>query len=469
MVRKENKVNNDLYVKDIKTISKMIQDGEITSYELITNIINKINDHNKKYNSFITILENQAISKAKTLDNDLRNGKYRGELHGIPVALKDNIFYNNVRTTMGSKVYENFIAKKDAHIVKLLEEAGAIIIGKLNTHEFAYGTTGDKSMFGPVKNYYDVNLVPGGSSSGSAVSVAGVHCLATIGTDTGGSVRIPAAFNKVVGLKPTFGRVSKSGVYPLCDSLDHVGPLTQSVFDNALVMNAIAGYDTTDPNSLSVDEEDFTELIGNKINGIRIGIPTNDYFKNMDDIVKKEYESVVGKLKEHGALVTYISIKDLDELNRSFWITLASEGYYCHKETVEKNSNKMDVEVVDRIQSGANISAFEYIKAQHLKQEYKEYFEELFHSIDIILTPTVPIVPPKTGESTVRIKSEDIQLKHVLNKFTGITNFVGLPSLSMPASQDPKLLVGIQLIGNYLQEALIYQVAGFIEELNKQK
>lgn len=452
---------------NIQTMSKLIKERHISSYDLVKDMLEKIVEHNQIYNTFITILKEYALNRARALDEELINGEYRGPLHGIPIALKDNIFLKNVRCTMGSKVYENYIPKKDAHIVSLLEKSGAIIIGKLNIHEFAYGTTGDKSISGPVRNYYDMSRVPGGSSSGSAVSVAGLQCLGSIGTDTGGSVRIPAAFNKIVGMKPTFGRVSKNGVYSLCDSLDHVGPLTQTVFDNALIMNEIAGYDVNDYNSLLTNNEDFTELIDKDIRGIKIGVPKDQYFLNIDDKVKNEYDRVIQLLKNNGAIINYIELMEIEKLNSAFWTTLQSEGFHRHKYTIKNYSNIMDNEVVNRIISGENIMASEYIEAQHLKRRFKKYLYDLFQSTDLILTPTVPIEPPKIGKSTILLNDEETQLKYVLNKFTGITNLTGLPSLAMPASTDPKSLVSIQLIGNHLKETIIYQVASFIEKQSK--
>jgi aspartyl-tRNA(Asn)/glutamyl-tRNA(Gln) amidotransferase subunit A len=405
------------------------------------------------------------VEQAKQAGSEIAAGRYRGPLHGVPIGLKDLIYTKGIRTTMGSGVYKDFIPDVDAAVVQKLKQAGAVIIGKLNTHEFAYGSTGDVSYFGGVRNPYDTSKMTGGSSSGSGAAVAAALCFGALGTDTGGSIRIPASACGIVGMKPTFGRVSKNGVYPLAHTLDHVGPMTRTVRDNAMLLGILAGYDHGDPYSVQQAGEDFTRFLGDSIRGKVIGIPSSFYFDHVEEEVKRKIEEAIDLYRSMGAEVRTVDIAGLSEISWSQLKTIQSEAYAVHQELLVSNADKYHPEVLERFQVSAEAKGYEYVKAQDIRRRVQESFRRVFESIDVLVTPTIPILPPDIGQREIDIKGQSEPVRAALLRLTGPTNVTGLPSMSIPCGfSKTGLPIGLQLIGGAFNEALLYQFGAAFEK-----
>lgn len=465
----EQEINNtcdeDFSIWDLASLSEAIQEKKLSPVDVTKRMLEKIAAEDGKYNAFITVAADEAMEQAKRAQSEIHAGNIRGPLHGVPIAIKDNINTEGVATTMGSAIFKDYIPDHDATVVKKLKEAGAIIVGKLNMHEVAFGTSGDRSFAGPVKNPHDLNKITGGSSSGSGAALAASFCYGALGTDTGGSIRIPASFTGIVGMKPTFGRVSNSGVLPLSWTLDHVGPMTKTVRDNAILMNVLAGYDENDPYAIDITTEDYTSLIGSGINGAVIGIPSGDFFKGGDPDVEKSYRQAIKKLEEAGAVIKSVNLPDMEEILNAFRTTLTSEAYTVHEKRLQDFPNLWDDEVRNRLFTSKDTLATQYIAAQQVKRQAIRAFERIFEDVDLLITPTVPILPVNIGDREIMLNGSKIHSSLVLNRYTGPFNITGLPSLSMPCGvSGAGLPIGIQLTGKAFDEANIYRFASVLED-----
>jgi aspartyl-tRNA(Asn)/glutamyl-tRNA(Gln) amidotransferase subunit A len=379
--------------------------------------------------------------------------------------LKDLIFTKDIRTTMASTFFEDYVPDHDATVAERLKEAGAILIGKTNTHEFAYGPTGDRSRFGAARNPHDHARITGGSSSGSGAAVATNLVYGALGSDTGGSIRIPAALCGIVGMKPTFGRVSKYGVFPLCWTLDHVGSITRTVEDNALFLNAIAGYDPRDPYSVERATEDFARDLRRDIRGTVIGIPRDFYFEHVDDKVEALVREAVGVFRSLGAEVREVSIPNLHETLEAQRLTLAAEAYAVHRERLKSEPEKYDDHVIERLLNGEDLEAYRYVEAQQRKLRSREEFVRVLGDVEVILTPSVPISATEIGQRQTSIGGHEEAVYSALTRFTGPTNLNGLPSLSVPCGfTGSGLPTGLQLIGRPFDEANLYRFGHAYEE-----
>ncbi|HEY6712326.1 MAG TPA: amidase, partial [Rubrobacter sp.] len=311
-------------------------------------------------NSFITVMGERALERASWAEREILAGRYRGPLHGVPVALKDIIYTRGIRTTMGSALYSGHVPDHSATVARKLEEAGYVLIGKTNTHEFAYGPTGDRSHFGPTRNPHDARSITGGSSGGSGAAVAANLCYGALGSDTGGSIRIPAALCGTVGMKPTFGRVSKSGVFPLSWSLDHVGPITRTVEDNALMLNVLAGHDPEDHYSVDWPAEDFARDLRRGLRGAAIGLPRSFYFDHVDEEVGARVREAVEVFRSLGAQVREVEIPNLVDTLHAHRLILGAEAYAVHEERLENEPETFGEEVSERLMDGARPRAYRY-------------------------------------------------------------------------------------------------------------
>lgn len=448
------------------SLSESIAAKQISPVELVKQTLEKINEKNAAYNAFITVCEEEALQAARDAEEEIMKGNVRGALHGIPVAVKDVVFTKGIRTTMGSKLYENYVPDTDATVVQKLKDAGAIIIGKANTHEFAYGPTGDRSLIGPCRNPHNPNKITGGSSSGSAASLAADMVTAAIGTDTGGSIRIPAAACGVVGMKPTFGRVSAFGVHNTAYTLDHVGPMTKTVKDNAAMLNILAGYDDKDPYSIQQEKEDFTRLIGSSIAGKKIGLP-DFFFKFADQEIADAVTKVIEAYKDQGAIVEPISIENIEEIAKHQVITIQSEAYAVHEKNIRERASEYDPELFERLDASKNVPSYQYVIAQQRKQYLIRQFNEAFKKVDVLLTPTLPILPTDIDQREINFAGQVQHVRVALLRLTAPFNYTGNPALSVPCgfSRD-SLPIGFQLVSNHGQEALLYQFGHAYESVN---
>ncbi|WP_194841239.1 amidase [Salinibacillus xinjiangensis] len=451
---------------NLTEVSTKIKQGEISPVDIVTALINRIDTVDSKLNSYITVNREGALATAKEREKEVLEGKYRGPLHGIPIGLKDLINTKGLKTTCGSSIFENHIPDENAELVNRLEEAGAIIIGKNNTHQFAYGPTGDRSHVGPVRNPYNIKKMTGGSSSGSAASVAACLNYGTIGTDTGGSVRIPASFCGVVGMKPTYGRVSKRGIYPLSWTLDHAGPLTRSIMDNALVLNAISGYDPLDPDSKETDQEDFSRYIGLGIEGKVIGIPKSYYYENLDPEIEQSIYQAIDCFKRLGASIVEVDIPSMEEISEAQKVILKSEAYAVHENNLKEFPELWDEEVKERLLTGLNVSGSDFAKALRVQKIAKQEFANVLDSVDVLLTPTMSILPPDVNARFLSDDYDDSQhIRWQILKLTAPTDLNGFPSLTLPSGFSKEgLPIGVQLIGMEFEEAKLYQFGYAIEQ-----
>jgi aspartyl-tRNA(Asn)/glutamyl-tRNA(Gln) amidotransferase subunit A len=450
-------VNKDL-PRSLAALARSFREKRLSPVEVVGALLERIEAADKDLGAFITVLPERALEAAARAEQEISAGRYRGPLHGIPLGLKDLIFTEGVRTTMGSAFFKDYVPDHSATVAHMLEGAGAILLGKTNTHEFAYGPTGDRSYFGPTRNPHDLSRIPGGSSGGSGAAVAANLLYGALGSDTGGSVRIPAALCGVVGMKPTFGRVSKHGVFPLSWTLDHVGPLTRTVEDNALILNVLAGHDPKDPYSANRPAEDFARDLRRGVQGSVVGLPMDFYFEHVEDEVGERVREAVEVFLSLGAEAREIAIPNLWETLEAQRLTLAADAYAIHAERLKSAPEMFDEEVRKRLLDGERLKAHRYASAQQRKLGSQDEFNEALGQADILLTPTVPIAATLIDQREVNIGGYEEPVRSAVTRLTGPTNLNGFPSLSVSCGFAASgLPVGIQLIGRPFDEATLYR------------
>lgn len=449
---------------DLPALSQLLQQKKISPKELVEQSLNNIKMNNPVYNAFITVLEKEAFAHAEIAGKEINKGSIKSPLHGIPVAIKDVIYTKGIRTTMGSKIFEHFVPSYHATVVQKLIDAGAIIIGKTHTHEFAFGPTGDRSLVGPCRNPYNPDKMTGGSSSGSAAAIAANMISIAIGTDTGGSVRIPASACGVVGMKPTFGLISAYGIHPTAYSLDHPGPMTNTVKDNAIMLNIVSGYDKKDSHSLSKSKEDYTRLLGENIKGKIIGLPSY-FFQQIDRSVEEVMGHVIDVYTNLGAVMKEVELAKIDEISDHQVTTIQAEAYAIHNKNMELNRSDYDHELAKRLQASKGVQAYQYVIAQRMKKQLIHAFNEIFEDVDVLLTPTLPILPPSIDQREIRIGEHSEPVRSALLRLTAPINYTGNPGISLPSGITKEgLPIGFQLIGKHEKEALLYQIAYAYEQ-----
>ena len=447
---------------------KGLKEKKFSAVELTQACLKRIKKFEPKINAFITICEKNALENARKTDNARQRGSQQ-PLLGIPMAVKDNFSTCGIKTTAASKVLENYIPVYDATVVKKLKEAGAIIIGKTNLDAWAHGSSGENSDFEPTKNPWDLSRVPGGSSSGSAAAVTADMCLAATGSDTGGSVRLPAAFCGVVGLKPTYGRVSRYGVIAMASSLDSIGHLTKDVRDSALILSITSGHDPLDATTPDVPVPDYTKKFNQPINRIRVGIPKEYFIKGLNPKIKEKINEAIKKIEKLGIKVGEISLPHTQYALAAYYIIQPSEvsSNLARYDGIRYGfpRQKFADEAKRRIMLGAyTLSAgyYEayYLQAMKVRTLIKKDFENAFKKVDLILAPVSPDLPFKLGE-----KIDDPLQMYLSDVFTVPANLAGLPGLSLPAGMVDNLPVGMQIIGQQFDEARLFQFAFTCEQV----
>jgi aspartyl-tRNA(Asn)/glutamyl-tRNA(Gln) amidotransferase subunit A len=460
----------------IKHLSKLIASREISCLEVLDATRERIQKLNPKLNAFITILDDSARREAKHADSLIKQGKYLGPLHGIPISFKDLIYVNGVKSTSGSKILADFVPDYDSTVTRKLRKAGAITVGTNNTHEFACGITNINPHYGSSKNPWDPARMSGGSSGGSAVAVSSGMSLASIGTDTSGSIRVPASLCGIFGLKPTYGRVSKHGVMPLAPSIDHIGPLARSAWDIAAVLQGIAGYDKMDPSSARVAVPDYLKELASSetrnnnddINEkFKIGIPKQFFFDMIEPKVMEIFRAFVDKL--NGCGITTVSNVDVDGTDKIFetWRAIRlGESAATHDEWMVSRPQDYGEDVLRMLQKGQEITAVHYINAlQKWRREIKNAFLKAMSGYDALLVPTTIIPAPFLDQKEVNIEGKTIEVYLSLNRLTTVFDVTGLPALNIPAGLvDSKLPVGVQLVGRPFDESRILKIAYTYEQ-----
>lgn len=456
---------SELCYLSLRSLGTLIQRREISPVETTEAVLDRVDKIDRQLNSFITLLRDQALDQARAAEQEIANGQYRGPLHGIPIALKDLYYTKGIRTTAGSKILSDFIPTYDATVVSRLQDAGAILIGKLNMHEFARGATNSSSLIGACYNPWDTLRVTGGSSGGSGAAVAAGLCYGALGSDTGGSIRIPAAFCGIVGLKPTYGRVSRHGVFPLSWSLDHVGPMTRTVTDAALMLQTIAGHDRQDPTTRAAVVPDYTAPLTEDIEGVRLGIPQEFYFEQLDSEVSESVRAAIQTLERAGAHTEEISLPLSQYAGAAGRIISLTEAAEIHEPFLKTRLADYSPDVRAGFLTGQLILGKHYIKAQRLRSLIRQEMAAALQRVDALITPTVPIPAPRIGQTTIDIGQEHLETLWALSRLTRPANLTGFPAISVPCgfTQDG-LPIGLQLTGRPFAEASILQIAYAYEQ-----
>jgi aspartyl-tRNA(Asn)/glutamyl-tRNA(Gln) amidotransferase subunit A len=438
----------------ISEVAPLLRAKEISPLELARTCLERTEKLNPTLNAFITVTAESALRQARAAETEISRGEWRGPLHGVPVALKDIVDTAGIRTTAASALFANRIPTKDAEVVRRLKQAGAIILGKNNLHEFAYGGSSLVSHFGDVHNPWDTGRIAGGSSGGSAVAVAAGLCYAAIGTDTAGSIREPAALCGCVGLKPTYGRVSSRGVIPLSSSLDHVGPLTATVADVAIVLQAIAGYDPADITTADVPVADYVSTIREGAKSLRVGVPRAYFYDDLDPDVATAVEQALGLIKTLVAEVKNVSLDVPTDRKLQ-----SAESYAFHADNVAKTPEMYQAETLRRIMSGASISAQEYILRRREMDEARRSIQGIFGTVDILITPTMPMPAPAIADlkrTPEALRPAELRLLRNTRPF----NVWGLPAISVPCGfTQSGLPIGLQIAGPHWREDLVLRLA----------
>ena len=440
-------------------IAQRIRRKEVSPVEITRACLDRIEKANPALNAFITVMAESALAEALAAEAEVLRGGWRGPLHGIPVALKDLIDVAGVRTTAASAVHKDRIANQDAEVVRRLRQAGAVIVGKNNLHEFAYGGSSLVSYFGDVHNPWDVARIAGGSSGGSAAAVAGGLVYATIGTDTAGSIREPAALCGCVGIKPTYGRVSSRGVIPLSWSLDHVGPFAATVGDAAIVLQAIAGYDSADFTTSNVPIADYVGALREDAKPLRAGVPREYFFDDLDPEVASAMEHALRGIK---GLVA--ELKDV-QLNVPTDRTVqAAEAYGYHAENAARTPELYQPETLRRVRSGEAVTAAEYIQRRRELDEARRSIADVFAEVDLLVTPSTPTAAPTIAELKANPEAlRPAELKLLRN--TRPFNVWGLPAISVPCGFTKNgLPIGLQIAGPHWREDLVLRLAHAYEQ-----
>ncbi|OZH53765.1 amidase [Hydrocoleum sp. CS-953] len=445
---------------DAVAIASAIKTGETTSETLVTKCLEQIYESNRKLNCFTAITTESALNSAKQIDTDIAQGKNPGLLAGVPFAVKNLYDIAGLTTLAGAKINaENPPATQDATAVAKLKQAGAILVGTLNMDEYAYGFVTENSHYGATPNPHDLTRISGGSSGGSAAAVAAGLVPITLGSDTNGSIRVPASLCGVFGFKPTYGRLSRAGVFLFASSLDHVGPFARSVRDIATVYDILQGSDARDPICTKRPPETCFPQLNQGIKDLRIAIADDHFAKGGEPEVFTAVEQVADAL----GVTQRVTIPEAHRARAAAYIITASEGANLHLENLRTRPQDFDPATRDRFLAGALIPADWYIQAQRFRRWYQGCVEEIFKEVDIILAPTTPCVAPLLGQEKMTIAGEEVLVRPNLGLYTQPLSFIGLPVLSVPIRRTNGLPLGVQIIAAPYNEALILRVAAFLE------
>ncbi len=448
-------------------LSKLVQSKEISPVEIIEAHLTRIDATEPVLNSFITLLADQARKAARQAEKDIQAGRYKGPLHGIPVALKDLYNTGGVRTTSGSRIFDTFIPTEDCTVAAKFHQAGAILLGKLNMHQFAYGPTGENPDYGHMHNPWNPDMVTGGSSGGSGSAAAAGQCTITTGSDTGGSIRIPAALCGIVGLKPTYGLVSRYGLSSLSWSLDHPGPMTRTVEDTAITMNVIAGHDPKDVASAKVDIPDYTSALTGDVKGLRIGIVKEYFEAPLDPQVRKAVMDAISLLESMGAEVKEVSYPMFNQSQAISSTVLMAEATAYHRDLLEKDGHQLYEPVRQRLEAGLFISAAEYLRAQQARSIFDQQGRRLLDEVDLLAGPTEPVTAPKILASKVMAGEQEVGVVGALTQYTRPYNINGFPAISVPCGfSDDGMPIGLQLAGRPFDELTVLRAAHAYEQAN---
>ena len=456
---------DELALKDIATVGAMIAAREVSPVEVMQSQLARIEALNPDLNAYISLYPDAAMAAAKEAEAEIAAGNHRGSLHGIPMAVKDLFQVAGMERTCGSRLLSEGVANSDATSVARLREAGAIMLGMLNLHEFAFGPTGINPIVGTARNPWNRDYVSGGSSSGSGCATAAALAMATLGSDTGGSIRIPASLCGVVGLKQTYGLASRSGIYPLCESLDHGGPLARTVRDAALVLAAIAGADPADPSTEHARVADYTALLGQPLDGLRIGVPRDFFFDRLHGEVEAAVQAALSVLADLGAVVEEVVLPFNREATQGWNVMAMAEAHTVHEGHLRDHADELSPDVNERLRLGIGVSATDYINSRRAQAKVRHEMAGVLAQTPILAMPTavIPSVPIETG--TVMVDDREVVGWKALGQLTRLAAFTGQPAISIPCGfTEAGLPIGLQFLGAWYEEPLLLQAADAYEQ-----
>jgi len=451
--------SHDLWALPLARVSELVRTRKASPVELTTACLTRIDRLNPVLNAFITVTHEQALADARAAEMEIARGKWRGPLHGVPLGLKDLIDTAGVRTTAASAVFANRIPSEDAEVVRRLKAAGAVILGKLNMHEFAYGDTSAQSHYGPVRNPWNRNHVAGGSSGGSAAAVASGLCYGALGSDTGGSIREPAAYCGIAGLKPTYGLVSTRGVVPLSWSLDHLGPMCRTVSDTAILLQQIAGYDALDTNSISATPPDYAKAMRQKTSTLRLGIPRMMFYEMLNPEIEQAVNDALRVLGSFTASTRDVQLPQYKTLP-----VVGAEAYAFHAPYFTKTPELYQPMTRRRLEAGSKVTAAAYIEGRRELDRLRRAVGAVFSTVDLLITPTTPLLPPTVEDAINDPGTPPAGGVALSLRNTQPFDIYGLPSISIPCGFSRNgLPIGLEISGPRLGEPMVLALADAYE------
>jgi aspartyl-tRNA(Asn)/glutamyl-tRNA(Gln) amidotransferase subunit A len=446
---------------DLRGVSDALARRDVTSVQATEAYLGRIQQHDAVLQSYITVMADHALARAKAADTEMERGQRRGPLHGVPIALKDLIAVGGVRMTSGSQLFSDHVPTRDAFVTRRLLDAGAVILGKLAMHEWAFGRPATDGPFPTGRNPWDVRRAPAGSSSGSAVAAAAGLCAGALGSDTGGSVRGPASMTGLVGHKPTYGLVSRTGVLAMCWSLDHVGPMTRSVWDSAALLRVIAGADPEDTSTRGAKTQDYIGALDGGARGLRLGVLRRFYVEwpGLNDEVRSAALSAFDVLKGEGATLQDVDAPSLD-LSMAAWAPFLAETYEYHRENLHKRPQGYRESLRPRVHMGALFTGADYLRAQRLRERFRREIDALFERVDLLVFP---------GQAAPAQRFEDVPAKGLATpamRYTAPWNLLGLPAVVVPCGFSREgLPVSIQIVGRAFDDATVLRLARAYERV----
>ncbi len=443
----------------IADAAPLIAKGTLSPVELTRSVLERISAVEGRVKAFVTLLDREAEAAARACEESIRRGQYRGPLHGIPVVIKDLYDTAGVKTTSCSRLRASYVPREDCTVVRKLREAGAIVLGKVTTHEFAFGFDSP-----PTRNPWNLDCTPSGSSGGSGAALAAGMCLGATGSDTGGSIRAPAAVNGIAGIKPSYGRVSKQGVAVLSWSLDTTGPMARTVKDLALMLGVIAGRDPLDETTVDVPVPNYAAALTGDIRGVRIGVPRNYFFDDVQPPVAAAVRTAIALLESQGARLVDVDIPDAEHLVPTFFSIVIPEAATYHQATFRERGAEYGDDVRFLLETGELFLATTYITAQRSRAAFKNSFREVFQNIDVLATPAVPVTAARVGQAAYRFRDREEPVFAAFARFCCPFNLAGLPAASVPCGFSPDSMpIGLQLVGRPFDETAVLRVAHAFE------
>src|SRR5690625_4161784 len=459
-------LSKELVAKPAEELAPLLETKQLSPVELTQAVLDHADATEGDINAYMDFYKEEALESARKAESEIANGNYRGMYHGIPMGIKDNVYFKDKVSRASSKIHKDFVSEDDATVIAKLRQAGAIFTGKVSMHEYAWGITNNNPHYGAVKNPWNLEKIPGGSSGGSGAAVAVGSSVASLGTDTAGSIRIPSSACGIVGLKQTHGRVSKYGVYPLAWSLDHVGPMTKTVKDAAGLLQIISGYDKNDPTSVDVPVDDYVGKITGDVKDLVIGVNEEYFFNEVDSEIEKLVRAGIEALVAQGAKVKEVKIPALKYAEWAELVTSLSEASAIHHSDLQTRPDDFGNDIRMLFELGELPSAVDYLQAQQVRRQLKQDFQQAFTEVDILMMPTLPVLPNDIGDDWADLNGKKVDLIDNIIRFTGPGNLTGLPALSVPCGFSQGLPVGLQFMGPAFGEAAILNAGYAFEQTN---